>query len=48
MVSFLFVFGGSLAWVSSGFPDLSSTELDTGTGEINVGEEDEDEEDDEE
>ena len=27
-------------------PDLSSTKLDTGTGEITVGEEDEDEEDD--
>ena len=32
-VSCLFGFGISLAWVSSGFPDLSSTKLDTGTGE---------------
>ena len=49
MVSFLFGFGFLLAWVSSsGCPDLSSTELDTGTGEMTVGEEDEDEEDDEE
>ena len=48
MVSFLFGFGISLAWVlSSGCPDLSSTELDTGTGEMTVGK-DEDEEDDEE
>ena len=34
MVSFLFVSGILLAWVSSGLPDLSSTELDTGTGEM--------------
>ena len=32
-VSFLFVFGFLLAWVSSGLPELSSTEVDTGTGE---------------
>ena len=30
-VSFLFGFGVLLAWVSSGFPDLSSTNSDTGT-----------------
>ena len=36
VVSFLFVFGISLAWVSSGFPDLSSTNSDTGTGEISL------------
>ena len=34
MVSFLFGFGISLAWISSGFPDLSSTNSDTGTGEM--------------
>ena len=33
-VSFLFVFGFLWAWISSGFPDLSSTNSDTGTGEI--------------
>ena len=36
MVSFLFVYEISLAWVSSGCPDLSSTELDTGTGEMSL------------
>ena len=37
VVSFLFGFGILLAWVSSsGFPDLSSTELDTGTGEMSL------------
>ena len=36
MVSFLFVFGISLAWVSSGCPDLSSTNSDTGTGEMSL------------
>ena len=36
VVSFLFVFGISLAWISSGCPDLSSTELDTGTGEMSL------------
>ena len=36
MVSFLFGFGISLAWISSGFPDLSSTYLDTGTGEMSL------------
>ena len=36
MVSFLFVFGISLAWISSGFPDLSSTNSDTGTGEMSL------------
>ena len=34
MVSFLFVFGVLLAWISSGFPHLSSTNPDTGTGEM--------------
>ena len=44
MVSVLFGFGISLVWVSSsGCLDLSSTELDTGTGEMTVGEESEDE-----
>ena len=34
---FLFiVFGDLLAWVSSGRPDLSSTEFDTSTGEISL------------
>ena len=36
MVSFLLVFGISLAWNPSGCPDLSSTELDTGTGEMSL------------
>ena len=36
MVSFLFVFGFLLAWVSSGLPELSSTSLDTGTGEMSL------------
>ena len=36
MVSFLFVFGILLAWVSSGLPDLSSTNSDTGTGEMSL------------
>ena len=36
MVSFLFVFGISLAWISSGFPYPSSTNSDTGTGEMSL------------
>ena len=36
MVSFLFVFGIALAWISSGFPHLSSTNTDTGTGEMSL------------
>ena len=36
VVSFLFVCGISLAWISSGFPDLSSTNSDTGTGEMSL------------
>ena len=36
VVSFLFVFGVLLAWISSGFPDLSSTNSDTGTGEMSL------------
>ena len=36
MVSFLLVFGILLAWVCSGFPDLSSTELHTYTGEMSL------------
>ena len=36
MVSFLFVFGISLAWISAGFPDLSSINSDTGTGEMSL------------
>ena len=36
MVSFLFGFWVLLAWVSSGCPDLSSTEVDTGTGEVSL------------
>ena len=36
MVSFLLVFGILLAWVSSGLPDLSSTNSDTGTGEMSL------------
>ena len=35
VVSFLFVFGILLAWVSSGCPD-PSTKLDTGTGEVSL------------
>ena len=34
---FLFIwFGIFLAWVSSGCPDQSSTEVDTGTGEASM------------
>ena len=36
MVYFLLDFGISLAWVSSGFPVLSSTDSDTGTGEMSL------------
>ena len=36
MVSFLLVFGILLAWSSSGFPELSSTNSDTGTGEMSL------------
>ena len=36
MVSFFFGFGIWLAWVSTGFPDLSSTNSDTGTGEMSL------------
>ena len=36
MAFFLFVFGILLAWISSGFPDLSSTNSDTGTGEMSL------------
>ena len=36
MVSFLFGSWILLAWVSSGFPDLSSTNSDTGTGEMSL------------
>ena len=36
VVSFLFGFGISLGWISSGFPDLSSTNSDTGTGEMSL------------
>ena len=36
VVSFLFVFGILLAWVSSGCPDPSSTKLDTGAGEVSL------------
>ena len=36
MVSFLFVLGFLLAWVSSGCPDLPSTNSDTGTGEMSL------------
>ena len=36
MVSFLFDFGVSLVWVSSGCPGPSSTNLDTGTGEMSL------------
>ena len=33
---FYWVFGVLLAWISSGFPDLSSTNSDTGTGEMSL------------
>ena len=33
---FLLVFGILLAWSSSGLPELSSTNLDTGTGEMSL------------
>ena len=36
VVYFLFGFGVLLAWVSSGCPHLSSTEVDTGTGEASL------------
>ena len=36
MVSFSFVFGILLAWILSGCPDLSSTNSDTGTGEMSL------------
>ena len=36
VVSFLLVFGIFLAWSSSGLPELSSTSLDTGTGEMSL------------
>ena len=36
MVSFLFVFGFLLAWISSGCLDPSSTKLDTGIGEMSL------------
>ena len=36
MVSLLLVLGISLAWIPSGFPDLSSTNSDTGTGEMSL------------
>ena len=36
MVSFLFGFAILLAWISSGFPDQSSTDSDTGTGEMSL------------
>ena len=36
MVSFLLDFGIWLAWVSTGFPVLSSTNSDTGTGEMSL------------
>ena len=36
MVSFLLGFGILLAWIFSGFPDLSSTNSDTGTGEMSL------------
>ena len=35
-VSFLLVFGFLLAWLSSGHPDLSSTVVDTCTGEMSL------------
>ena len=36
MVSFLFVFGISLAWISSEFPDLSLINSDIDTGEMSL------------
>ena len=36
MASILLVLGISLAWISSSFPDLSSTKLNTGTGEMSL------------
>ena len=33
---FLFILGIWLAWISTGFPDLSSTNTDTGTGEMSL------------
>ena len=36
VVSFLFGFGILLAWSSSGLPELSSTNSDTGTGEMSL------------
>ena len=36
VVSFWLVFGISFAWISSGFLDLSSTNSDTGTGDISL------------
>ena len=36
MVSFLLVLGVSLAWVSTDFPVLSSTNSVTGTGEMSL------------
>ena len=36
MVSFLFVVGFLLAWISSGCPGPSSTKLDIGTGEMSL------------
>ena len=36
MDSFLFGFGISLAWISTGSPVLSSTHSDTGTGEMSL------------
>ena len=36
MVSFYLVFWILLAWVSSGLPELSSTNSDTGTGEMSL------------
>ena len=36
VVSFLLVFGILLAWSSSGLPELSSTNSDTGTGEMSL------------
>ena len=36
MVSFFLFLGVLLAWISSGFPDLSSTNSDTCTGEMSL------------
>ena len=36
VVSFLICFWILLGWISSGFPDLSSTNSDTGTGEMSL------------